>query len=137
MIRPLCWTDAQGRCTVDAFVERRAGQTRWAYDAATGQIESAIGRKKCLTLGNVTDIESVTRTPLVVADCSDAEDQHWTWVSDTSGEELIGSFSRGSLKHTETQQCIVGEFDDKGSILGLGPCPGDESTGAGVYHKYA
>ena len=122
-----------GEVVLTPSVPNAPAKQRWAYDAATGQIESAVGRKKCLTLGNVTDIESVTRTPLVVADCSDATDQHWTWVSDTSGKKLIANFSRGALMHTETEQCILGEFDDEGSILGLGACPGDNTTGTGVY----
>ena len=121
-------TNRLGEVVLTPSVPNAPAKQRWAYDAATGQIESAIGRKKCLTLGNVTDTKSVTRTPLVVKDCSDAKDQHWTWVSDSSGKELMGSFSRGSLKHTETQQCILGQFDDKGPILGLGPCPGDKDT---------
>ena len=126
-------TNRLGEVVLTPSVPNAPAKQRWAYDAATGQIESAVGRKKCLTLGNVTDIESVTRTPLVVADCSDATDQHWTWVSDTSGKKLIANFSRGALMHTETEQCILGEFDDEGSILGLGACPGDNTTGTGVY----
>ena len=127
-------TNRLGEVVLTPSVKHSPAPQRWAYDAATGQLENGVGRSKCLTVGNLTDFESVTRTPLVVKDCSsDAPDQHWTWVEEVTGAPLKGSFTRGSLKHTATGRCITGELLDKGSLFGkqsllkLGPCPGDAS----------
>ena len=125
-----------GEVRLTPSVPYAPSKQRWAYHAATGQLENAEGRKKCLTLGNLTDAKSVTRTPLVVVDCSDAKDQHWTWVSPDSGKELVGSFTQGTLKHTQTQQCIRGELRDQGAELALGACPDIDSSGTSLSGGY-
>ena len=125
-------TNRLGEVVLTPSVKHSPAAQRWSYDAATGQLENGVGRHKCLTVGNLTDVESVTRTALVVKDCrSDATDQHWTWVSEETGKTFTGSFTKGSLMHTETQQCIEGKLLERGSEIILSTCPGGATTTAG------